>query len=122
MTELEAPHLQALATTIGTYPELAELLAKAIIDNPPAVIRDGGVIKTGYDAELDELQALSENAGQFLMDLEAREKARTGLPNLKVGYNRIHGYFIELPRVQAEQAPADYILSLIHISEPTRPY
>ncbi|WP_134470588.1 DNA mismatch repair protein MutS, partial [Pseudomonas aeruginosa] len=66
MTELEAPHLQALATTIGTYPELAELLAKAIIDNPPAVIRDGGVIKTGYDAELDELQALSENAGQFL--------------------------------------------------------
>ncbi|HCF5536472.1 TPA: DNA mismatch repair protein MutS [Pseudomonas aeruginosa] len=109
MTELEAPHLQALATTIGTYPELAELLAKAIIDNPPAVIRDGGVIKTGYDAELDELQALSENAGQFLMDLEAREKARTGLPNLKVGYNRIHGYFIELPRVQAEQAPADYI-------------
>ena len=51
MTELEAPHLQALATTIGTYPELAELLAKAIIDNPPAVIRDGGVIKTGYDAE-----------------------------------------------------------------------
>ncbi|HCE8556917.1 TPA: DNA mismatch repair protein MutS [Pseudomonas aeruginosa] len=75
MTELEAPHLQALATTIGTYPELAELLAKAIIDNPPAVIRDGGVIKTGYDAELDELQALSENAGQFLMDLEAREKA-----------------------------------------------
>ncbi|MGU1581046.1 DNA mismatch repair protein MutS [Pseudomonas aeruginosa] len=73
------------------------------------VILDGGVIKTGYDAELDELQALSENAGQFLMDLEAREKARTGLPNLKVGYNRIHGYFIELPRVQAEQAPADYI-------------
>ena len=86
-----------------------DLLARAIIDNPPAVIRDGGVIKTGYDAELDELQALSENAGQFLMDLEAREKARTGLPNLKVGYNRIHGYFIELPRVQAEQAPADYI-------------
>ncbi|MDH4553912.1 DNA mismatch repair protein MutS [Pseudomonas sp. BN417] len=109
MTELEAPHLQALSGNIRTYPELADLLARAIIDNPPAVIRDGGVIKTGYDAELDELQALSENAGQYLMDLEAREKARTGLPNLKVGYNRIHGYYIELPRVQAEQAPADYI-------------
>ncbi|MDH4585018.1 DNA mismatch repair protein MutS [Pseudomonas sp. BN415] len=109
MTELEAPHLQDLAGSIRTYPELADLLARAIIDNPPAVIRDGGVIKTGYDAELDELQALSENAGQYLMDLEAREKARTGLPNLKVGYNRIHGYYIELPRVQAEQAPADYI-------------
>ncbi len=109
MTELEAPHLQTLAVSIRTYPELADLLARAIIDNPPAVIRDGGVIKTGYDAELDELQALSENAGQYLMDLETREKARTGLPNLKVGYNRIHGYYIELPRVQAEQAPADYI-------------
>ncbi|MDN4147599.1 DNA mismatch repair protein MutS [Pseudomonas tohonis] len=109
MTGLEAPHLGVLATNIRTYPELAELLARAIIETPPAVIRDGGVIKTGYDAELDELQALSENAGQYLMDLEAREKARTGLPNLKVGYNRIHGYFIELPRVQAEQAPADYI-------------
>ncbi|WP_090896552.1 DNA mismatch repair protein MutS [Azotobacter beijerinckii] len=109
MSPLEAPHLQTLAGSIRTYPELADLLARAIIDNPPAVIRDGGVLKQGYDAELDELLSLSENAGQFLMDLEAREKARTGLPNLKVGYNRIHGYYIELPRVQAEQAPADYI-------------
>jgi len=109
LSELEAPRLQALAANIQTYPELADLLARAIIDNPPAVIRDGGVIKGGYDAELDELQMLSENAGQYLMDLEAREKARTGLANLKVGYNRIHGYYIELPRVQAEQAPADYI-------------
>ncbi|WP_285374792.1 DNA mismatch repair protein MutS [Pseudomonas sp. lyk4-TYG-107] len=109
MTDLEAPHLQRLATTTSTYPELAALLEKAIIDNPPAVIRDGGVLKTGYDSELDELQSLSENAGQFLIDLEAREKARTGLTNLKVGYNRIHGYFIELPSKQAESAPADYI-------------
>ena len=83
-------------------------MEKAIIDNPPAIIRDGGVLKTGYDSELDELQSLSENAGQFLIDLEAREKARTGLANLKVGYNRVHGYFIELPSKQAEQAPIDY--------------
>ncbi len=109
MAQLDCAHLTALAGTISTYPELAELLATAIIDNPPAVIRDGGVLKTGYDAELDELQSLSENAGQYLMDLEAREKARTGLANLKVGYNRVHGYFIELPSKQAESAPADYI-------------
>ena len=109
MTFLDAPHLGALAQSIRTYPELAELLARAIIDNPPAVIRDGGVLKTDYDAELDELQSLSENAGQYLMDLEIREKARTGLANLKVGYNRVHGYFIELPSKQAESAPADYI-------------
>ncbi len=109
MAELEAPHLARLAAIAGTYPELAALLEKAIIDNPPAVIRDGGVLKTGYDSELDELLSISENAGQFLIDLEAREKARTGLANLKVGYNRVHGYFIELPSKQAEQAPADYI-------------
>ncbi|PTU79705.1 DNA mismatch repair protein MutS [Pseudomonas indoloxydans] len=109
MTSLDTPHLQQLASSISTYPELADLLARAIIDNPPAVIRDGGVLKSGYDAELDELQAMSENAGQFLMDLEAREKERTGLANLKVGYNRVHGYFIELPTKQAESAPADYI-------------
>ena len=109
MVQLDAPHLSELAVNIRTYPELADLLARAIIDNSPAVIRDGGVLKTGYDAELDELQSLSENAGQFLMDLETREKARTGLANLKVGYNRVHGYFIELPSKQAESAPADYI-------------
>ncbi|UUY08411.1 DNA mismatch repair protein MutS [Pseudomonas sp. J452] len=109
MAQLDTPHLTELATSIRTYPELADLLARAIIDNPPAVIRDGGVLKTGYDAELDELQSLSENAGQYLMDLEVREKARTGLANLKVGYNRVHGYFIELPSKQAESAPADYI-------------
>ena len=109
MSSFEVAHLGKLAQDIRTYPELADLLARAIIDNPPAVIRDGGVLKTGYDAELDELQGLSENAGQYLMDLEAREKARTGLANLKVGYNRVHGYFIELPSKQAESAPADYI-------------
>jgi len=109
MTELEAPHLARLAAITGTYPELASLLERAIVDNPPAVIRDGGVLKAGYDNELDELLAISENAGQFLIDLETREKARTGLANLKVGYNRVHGYFIELPTKQAEQAPGDYI-------------
>ena len=109
MTELESLHLQHLAQNIASYPDLADLLQRAIIDNPPAVIRDGGVLKTGYDAELDELQSISENAGQFLIDLEAREKARTGLGNLKVGYNRVHGYYIELPTKQAESAPADYI-------------
>ena len=103
------PHIAELAQTVSTYPELAELLQGAIIDNPPAVIRDGGVIKTGYDSELDELQNISENAGQYLIDLETRERERTGLSTLKVGYNRVHGYFIELSRGQSAQAPADYI-------------
>ncbi|SER50703.1 DNA mismatch repair protein MutS [Halopseudomonas bauzanensis] len=103
------PHIGQLARIVSTYPELAELLQRAIIDNPPAVIRDGGVIKTGYDSELDELQNISENAGQYLIDLETRERERTGLSTLKVGYNRVHGYFIELSRGQSAEAPADYI-------------
>ncbi|OWL88916.1 DNA mismatch repair protein MutS [Halopseudomonas aestusnigri] len=109
MQALEIPHLRNLAEHVRTYPELAELLERAVIDNPPAVLRDGGVIKPGFDAELDELQNISENAGQYLIDLETRERERTGLSTLKVGYNRVHGYFIELSRSQADQAPADYI-------------
>ena len=102
-------HIGQLASEVATYPELADLLQRAIIDNPPAVIRDGGIIKEGYDSELDELQNISENAGQYLIDLENRERERTGLSTLKVGYNRVHGYFIELSRGQSQQAPADYI-------------
>ncbi|HCB43234.1 MAG TPA: DNA mismatch repair protein MutS, partial [Pseudomonas sp.] len=106
---VEAPHLRALAEQVSTYPDLAELLANAVIDNPPAVLRDGGVIKAGFDTELDELQNISENAGQYLIDLETRERERTGLNTLKVGYNRVHGYYIELSRSQSDQAPVDYI-------------
>ncbi len=109
-------HLQAdsallidLAERIGTFPEEVALLQSAVIDNPPVVIREGGVIATGYDSELDELRALSENAGGFLLDLEKRERERTRLSSLKVGFNRVHGYFIELSRREAEEAPVDYI-------------
>jgi DNA mismatch repair protein MutS len=98
-----------LINTAGLYPELTELLNKAIIDNPPVVIRDGGVIAEGYDTELDELRNLSSNAGQFLVDLEKQEKERTGINTLKVGYNRVHGYYIEISRAQSDNAPAEYI-------------
>lgn len=101
--------LKNLALRISEFPELANLLQKAIVENPPVVIRDGGVIALGYDAELDELLSLSENAGNYLIELEEREKSRTGLSSLKVGYNRVHGFYIEISRVQAEQAPTDYI-------------
>lgn len=101
--------LDQLATDINTFPELVELLNRAIRENPPVIIRDGGVIAEGYDNELDELRALSTNAGQFLIDLETREKERTGINTLKVGYNRVHGYYIEISRAQSEKAPIDYI-------------
>ena len=94
---------------IDYHQELCHLLDSAIIENPPVVIRDGGVIATGYDAELDELRNLSENADQYLLDLEAREKVRTGIDKLKVAYNRIHGYYVEIPQSQLHRIPTDYI-------------
>ncbi len=105
----DAPLLQRLAAQAGDYPELCELLANAIIDNPPVVIRDGGVIAPGYDAELDELRSISSNAGDYLLEIEQRERQATGISTLKVGYNRVHGYYIEISRSQSEQAPAEYI-------------
>ncbi|BBB25098.1 DNA mismatch repair protein MutS [Amphritea japonica ATCC BAA-1530] len=105
----QAPLLNDLKETASTFPELSELLTKAIIENPPVVIRDGGVIANGYDAELDELRGLSENAGAYLVELETRERERTGIATLKVGYNRVHGYFIEIGKAQNAEIPADYI-------------
>lgn len=102
-------HIVKLATVIGEYPELADMLERAVIDNPPVVIREGGVIREGFDAELDELRNISENAGQYLLDVEIRERKRTGISTLKVGYNRVHGYYIEISRAQSAQAPVDYI-------------
>lgn len=101
--------LVELRSAINEFPELYALLKHAIIDNPPVTIRDGGVIARGYDAELDELLAISENAGDYLIALEEQEKKRTGLTTLKVGYNRVHGYYIEISRAQAREVPSDYI-------------
>ncbi len=109
LAKTQSSRLKALAHTISTYPELADLLTRAIVENPPVVIREGGVIADGYDGELDELRNLSTNAGQFLIDLEQREKERTGISTLKVGYNRVHGYYIEMSRAQSAQAPVEYI-------------
>jgi DNA mismatch repair protein MutS len=101
--------LMKLANNISQYPAFADLLERAIIDAPPVLIRDGGVIKPGYNEELDELRALSKGATDYLDELEQREKERTGIATLKVGYNRVHGYFIEVSRSYADQVPADYV-------------
>ena len=100
--------LQALQSDIGQYPELCELLSRALVESPPVVIRDGGVLAEGYDEELDELRGISENAGEYLVDIERREREATGLSTLKVGYNRVHGYYIEISRQQSDQAPDTY--------------
>jgi DNA mismatch repair protein MutS len=106
---LAAERLQTLADRCGEHAAERALLARAIVETPPVLLRDGGVIATGYDADLDELRRISTNADQYLADLETRERARTGIANLRVGYNRVHGFYIELTRGQAADAPADYI-------------
>jgi len=94
---------------IGEHKETYRLLDKAIIDNPPMLIRDGGVFAAGYDEELDDLRAIAENADQYLVDLEIRERERTGISTLKLGYNRVHGYYIEISKMQADKAPVEYV-------------
>ncbi|WP_417507544.1 DNA mismatch repair protein MutS [Marinomonas gallaica] len=90
-------------------PELTKELQRAIVENPPSVIRDGGVMAQGYDEELDELISLSSNATDYLAEVERREKERTGISSLKVGYNRVHGYYIEISRLHSDLAPAEYV-------------
>ncbi|MDG2115549.1 MAG: DNA mismatch repair protein MutS [Porticoccaceae bacterium] len=109
LSSADGDHLQYLTQGAKPLPHLVELLSSAIKENPPVIIRDGGVIADGYDTELDELRALNTNAGEFLLAMEEREKASTGISTLKVGYNRVHGYYIEISRAQSDQAPVEYI-------------
>ncbi len=109
LTPLQTPLLVQLGSEIGSHPGIVELLQRAIIEHPPMLIRDGGVIAPGYNAELDELRDLSSNADQFLLDLEVRERERSGIANLKVGYNRVHGYYIEISRSQSDTVPEEYV-------------
>lgn len=109
LASLDSDRLRELVRVSGDYPALCDLLGKAIKENPPVIIRDGGVIADGYDEALDELRLLSSNAGDYLLEIEQRERQATGISTLKVGYNRVHGYYIEISRAQSERAPAEYI-------------
>ena len=104
----DSPRIQELTDANREFPETAALLDRAVVEAPPVLIRDGGVLAAGYDAELDELRRLSTDADAFLEELETRERERTGAANLRVGYNRVHGYYIELSKAQSERAPPDY--------------
>ncbi|WP_341667310.1 DNA mismatch repair protein MutS [Alcaligenes sp. SDU_A2] len=99
-----ARHLHGLSTD----PDLAALLQAAIAPEPALLVRDGGVIADGYDADLDELRSLASDSGDVLMRIEARERERTGIATLRVEYNRVHGFFIEVSRGQADKVPDDY--------------
>jgi DNA mismatch repair protein MutS len=104
----DSPLLKTLQEALGTPADVLDLLERAIALEPANMVRDGGVIARGFDADLDELRGLSENAGQFLVDLEARERARTGIANLRVEYNKVHGFYIEVTHGQTDKVPDDY--------------
>ncbi|MDE2625092.1 MAG: DNA mismatch repair protein MutS, partial [Betaproteobacteria bacterium] len=109
LRDLAAPRLAALAQTLAaTPPEIQDLLQRAIAAEPAAQVRDGGIIAPGYDGELDELRSLQDHCGDFLLELEQRERARTGIPTLKVEYNRVHGFYIEVSHAQSGRVPDDY--------------
>ena len=101
--------LGALSQQLDTHAQLLTLLQQAIIENPPVLIRDGGVIAEHYDEELDELRNLSQNADQFLLDLEQRERESSGIQTLKVSYNRVHGFYIEVSKLHADKVPESYV-------------
>ncbi|MGE0114865.1 MAG: DNA mismatch repair protein MutS [Steroidobacteraceae bacterium] len=105
----DSPLLHTLAQQVGTHPDAHALLTRAIITAPPALLREGGVIAPGFDTELDELRQISEHSDQYLLDLETRERERTGIATLKLGYNRVQGYFIEISNTHAARAPVDYV-------------
>ncbi|SMF96890.1 DNA mismatch repair protein MutS [Methylomagnum ishizawai] len=109
LTYLDSPLLVRLRAALREQPEIHALLVRAIVENPPMLIRDGGVIAQGYHEELDALRDLSQNSERFLLELEQRERQRTGLANLKVGYNRVQGFYIELTRAQADKVPVEYV-------------
>ncbi|PWB15997.1 DNA mismatch repair protein MutS [Acinetobacter sp. AM] len=101
--------VQQLNEELGDFNGLYQRLLSAIVENPPVLLRDGNVIAEGFDSELDELRKIRDHAGQFLIDLEIKEREQSGIATLKIGYNRVSGYYIELTRAQAEQAPEHYI-------------
>ena len=104
-----APRLEALAGALPDFAAELDLLQRALVETPPVTVRDGGVIARGFDARLDELRDLTENSSRWLADLEARERERTGIATLKVGYNRVHGYYLETSRAAGNEVPPEYV-------------
>jgi DNA mismatch repair protein MutS len=109
LAQSPSPLIDELAGRVNEHAEEHSLLGRAVVESPPHFLRDGGVIAQGYDTDLDELRLLGSNTERFLLELERRERERTGLSSLKLGFNRVQGFFIEVNRSQADQVPPDYL-------------
>lgn len=109
LESVDSAPVQMLREKMGEFAELRELLERAVVEAPPVLVRDGGVIAPGYNEELDEWRALADGATDYLDRLEIRERERTGLDTLKVGFNAVHGYYIQISRGQSHLAPINYV-------------
>ncbi|MGV7959963.1 DNA mismatch repair protein MutS [Photorhabdus tasmaniensis] len=109
MDSSDSPYIKQLQKNIGQFDELQELLENAIVETPPVLVRDGGVIAPGYNSELDEWRALADGASNYLEQLEIREREKLGIDTLKVGFNGVHGYYIQVSRGQSHQVPIHYV-------------
>jgi DNA mismatch repair protein MutS len=109
LAAFEAPRLRRNCAALGEHGATEALLAAALVDSPPIALREGGAIRAGYDAELDGLRLLGHDTASFLTELELRERQRTGLSSLRIAYNRVSGFYIEVNRSQAERVPEDYV-------------
>ena len=109
LREIDSPLVGELAGRVGEHEDVVSLLGRAIAEEPSTFVRDGDVIAAGYDAELDELRRIATHTDEFLLELEQRERERSGIAGLKLGYNRVQGFFIEIARKDAERAPKDYV-------------
>ncbi len=109
LAEIDSPLLSELRDRVLEHDEVVGLLSAAIASEPSTFVRDGDVVATGYDAELDELRRIATHTDEFLLELEQRERERSGIPGLKLGFNRVQGFFIEISRKDAERVPKDYI-------------
>ncbi|GAB6068559.1 DNA mismatch repair protein MutS [Methylothermus subterraneus] len=107
--DLVSPRLRELSARLDDLPEVLDLLQRAIVQDPPPLLRDGGVLAAGFHPELDRLRALSRHRDDYLVALEQRERERTGIAGLKLRYNKVHGYYLEVPRGQSARVPADYL-------------
>ena len=108
LATLNSPRLDVLNGLIHEFSGLKAFLGDALLETPAATIREGGVIAQGFDAELDQLRQLGRDAGTYMDSLEEREREQTGIPTLKVGFNRVHGYYIEVSRLHSENVPERY--------------
>ncbi|MBV4412733.1 DNA mismatch repair protein MutS [Enterobacteriaceae bacterium YMB-R22] len=109
LQDMDVEYVQTLRSDMGEFAELRELLERAIIETPPVLVRDGGVIAPGYNTELDEWRALADGATDYLDRLEVRERERLGIDTLKVGFNAVHGYYIQVSRGQSHLVPMNYV-------------